>query len=215
MKVGILFDLDGTLLDTLEDLTDAVNFTLRHYGCPERTVEEVRCFIGNGALKLIEKSLPGLETDPDVHEALKFYQVYYNAHSQIKTKPYSGILAALEQVKERYPIAVVSNKPDSATKPLCAQYFGNVYARGESAQCPRKPAPDMVFQTMADIGVETCIYVGDSEVDVVTAANAGVPCLSVTWGFRDEETLRAAGGKHFCSSPAQLPAAIEKLAKEM
>lgn len=215
MKTGILFDLDGTLLNTLEDLTDAVNYTLRHYGCPERTGEEVRRFIGSGARMLIERSLPGLDTDPDVQEALRFYQEYYNTHCQIKTRPYDGILDALAKLRQRYPMAIVSNKPDSATKTLCAQYFGDVNARGEGPGCPRKPAPDMVRRAMADIGVERCVYVGDSEVDVITAGNVGVPCLSVTWGFRDEDTLRAAGGEHFCGDPAQLPACIEKIVSEM
>ena len=112
-------------------------------------------------------------------------------------------------------MAVVSNKPDSAVKPLCRDYFGDIYALGETADCPRKPAPDMVYKAMAAIGVDRCIYVGDSEVDVITANNAGVPCLSVPWGFRDEAVLLEAGAKYICRSGAELPAAIRRIAGEM
>lgn len=205
MKTGILFDLDGTLLSTLEDLTDAVNYTLRFYNCPERTLEEVRTFVGYGAENLIRYSLPGKDTDPPVGEVLATYQAYYATHSKIKTRPYDGILEALDQIRKEFPVAVVSNKPDRATKPLCREYFGgDIFALGESDACPRKPAPDMVYQGMAAIGVEHCIYVGDSEVDILTAKNAGVPCLSVLWGFRDRKCLLENGATHFCQEPANL-----------
>ena len=204
MKTGIIFDLDGTLLDTLEDLKDAVNYALRQYGCPERTLEEVRTFVGTGAANLIRYALPGKENDPALEDVLATYQTYYGAHSQDKTCPYAGIPDALKQIGARYPIAIVSNKPDIAVKPLCAEYFGDVFALGETAGCPRKPAPDMVYQAMAAIGVDSCIYVGDSEVDVTTARNAGVKCLSVLWGFRDQACLRDAGAQYFCSDPADL-----------
>ena len=214
MKIGILFDLDGTLLDTLEDLKDSVNYALTQYGCPSRTLSEVRDFIGSGARKLIERSLPGKEDDPAVEDVLATYQAYYKTHSKIKTKPYDGILDALAAVREKYPAAIVSNKPDIATKPLCKEFFGDIYARGESTDCPRKPAPDMLQKAMGDIGVDTCIYVGDSEVDVLTAKNLGVKCLSVLWGFRDRETLTQAGGKFFCDDPKNLPAMIEQMLAE-
>ena len=206
-----IFDLDGTLLNTLDDLADATNAALRHFGFPERTTEEVRRFVGNGAERLIRLALPETATDPDVMEVLSWYKDYYAAHSQIKTRPYEGILEALAAVKAEFPVAVVSNKPDEATKLLCKQYFGNVYALGEGSAMPRKPAPDMVRRAMEDIGAQTCVYVGDSEVDVLTAKNAGVPCLSVLWGFRDKETLLEAGADHFCENPADL---LRKL-KEM
>ena len=118
---------------------------------------------------------------------------------------------ALAAVGEKYPMAVVSNKPDSAVKALCAQYFPNLYARGESVDCPRKPAPDMVLKAMQEIGVTRCIYVGDSEVDVLTAQNAGVPCLSVLWGFRDREEIEEAGGTYFCEKTAELVEKLEEL----
>ena len=205
MKTGILFDLDGTLLSTLEDLCDAVNYTLRFYNCPERTIDEVRTFVGYGAENLIRYSLPGKDTDPTVEEVLATYQAYYATHSRIKTRPYDGVLEALEAIAKEFPIAIVSNKPDIATKPLCKEYFGDhIYALGESASCPRKPAPDMVYQAMAAIGVDKCIYVGDSEVDVQTAQNAGVPCLSVLWGFRDKACLSQHGSVHFCDHPSKM-----------
>ena len=208
---AVIFDLDGTLLNTLDDLADATNAALRHFGFPERTTEEVRRFVGNGAERLIRLALPGNATDPDVMEVLSWYKDYYAAHSQIKTRPYEGILEALAAVKAEFPVAVVSNKPDEATKLLCKQYFDDVYALGEGSAMPRKPAPDMVRRAMEDIGAQTCVYVGDSEVDVLTAKNAGVPCLSVLWGFRDKETLLEAGADHFCENPADL---LRKL-KEM
>ena len=211
MKTGILFDLDGTLLNTLEDLTDAVNYTLLHFGCPERTIDEVRSFVGTGARNLIRKALPGKDTDPSVEDALAFYQKYYAAHSQVKTAPYEGVLQALGEIGKKYPVAIVSNKPDVATKDLCAKYFPGVFARGESADCPRKPAPDMVLQAMKQIGVDRCIYVGDSETDVETARNAGVKCLSVLWGFRDKACLIKAGAEYFCEDPAELLTKLEEM----
>ena len=211
MKPAILFDLDGTLLDTLQDLIDSTNATLAHFGYPLRKPEEVRQFVGNGAERLIRLALPGNADDPDALEVLGWFKAYYDAHSQIKTRPYEGIMEALAQVRQQFPVAVVSNKPDSATKLLCKQYFEGVYALGEGNGIPRKPAADMVHRAMAAIGADSCIYVGDSEVDVLTAKNAGVPCLSVLWGFRDREMLLDAGAKHFCDTPAEL---FEKL-KEM
>lgn len=214
MKTGILFDLDGTLLSTLEDLTDAVNYTLRHYGCPERTIREINTFVGYGAYNLIRSALPGKDTDPSVDEALEFYQDYYDTHSQIKTRPYDGILEALEEICKEFPVAVVSNKPDRATKPLCRDYFGDgIFALGQRDDIPKKPAPDMLFAAMKEIGVDTCIYVGDSEVDVQTAQAAGVPCLSVLWGFRDKECLTQHGAKHFCHDPKQLFTCLKEIAK--
>ena len=209
--VGILFDLDGTLLDTLEDLKDAVNHTMRQHGCPERSLEEVRQFIGTGARRLIRLSLPGGESEEYISQVLADYQAYYAAHSQIKTRPYEGILEALKAIGEKYPIAIVSNKPDIPVKSLCADYFPGVYALGEAPGCPRKPAPDMLYKAMNAIGVDSCIYVGDSEVDVITARNAGTKCLSVLWGFRDRADMEAEGGKYFCEKPADLLSMLESM----
>lgn len=209
---GIIFDLDGTLLDTLEDLKDAVNYTMRYYGCPERSLEEVKAFIGTGARNLIRLSLPGQADDPDIDTALATYQAYYAANAQVKTCPFPGIPEALEVIGSKYPIAIVSNKPDIAVKPLCAHYFGShIFALGETAEIPRKPAPDMVYKAMEAIGVDRCIYVGDSEPDVLTAQNVGCKCLSVLWGFRDEATLRSVGAEYFCRDPKELPAVLEAM----
>ena len=208
MKIGILWDLDGTLLNTLEDLMDGVNYALAQFGLPPRTLKEVRQFVGNGAANLIIRAVDGRA---ETQAVLETFRTYYNAHCQIKTGPYPGILEALACLKEKYPMAIVSNKPDSAVKPLCEQYFPGIYALGERSDCPRKPAPDMVYKAMADIGVETCIYVGDSEVDVETAKNAGVKCLSVLWGFRDKDVIEQAGGKYFCDETSHLVEKIEDL----
>ena len=140
----------------------------------------------------------------------EYFWDYYSVHCQDKTKPYPGITDVLDVLKH-YPMAIVSNKPDSAVKELCSHWFPGIYALGETADCPRKPAPDMVHKVMKTIGADRCIYVGDSEVDVETARNAGVPCLSVLWGFRDLDTLKEAGATHFCETPADLL----KILKEM
>ena len=207
-KIGILFDLDGTLLDSLGDLTDSVNYTLQHYNLPTRTIEEIRRFVGNGARNLIKLAC---DDQGDVDEMLAFYQSYYKTHCRIKTAPYAHIPEVLECLSGKYPLAVVSNKPDAATKSLCADFFPGIAARGEASDCARKPAPDMVMRAMELLGAERCVYVGDSEVDVLTAQNAGVPCLSVLWGFRDRDTLMEAGATHFCEDPKDL---VKKL-KEM
>ena len=208
MKTAILFDLDGTLLDTLGDIAAAVNHVLEEMGYPQRTQEEVLRFVGNGARYLMDRAIP---EGGDLDTAVKNFQSYYSANCQITTKPYDGIPEALAHLGEKYLLAIVSNKPDVAVKPLCRQYFPGIYARGESADCPRKPAPDMVFKTMAEIGAQSCIYVGDSEVDVLTAKNAGVPCLSVLWGFRNREDMEAVGGCHFCEKTEELVEKIEEL----
>ena len=207
---GILFDLDGTLLNTLEDLTDATNYALRQFGYPQRTLEQIRRAVGNGAANQIRKSLPEGTSEEVVQEVLAVYKDYYTAHCQIKTRPYDGVREALEELKD-YPVAIVSNKPDTAVKTLCADYFPDIYALGETPDCPRKPAADMVYKGMKAIGVERCVYVGDSEVDVLTAKNAEVPCLCVLWGFRDKEDMTASGGIHFCEDPRQLKEKIEEL----
>lgn len=211
MKTGLLFDLDGTLLNTLEDLLDATNYALEVCGYPRRTLSELRRFVGNGAENQIRMSLPGGASPEEVERILNIYKPYYTEHCKVKTRPYDGISEALAVLKDKYPIAVVSNKPDAAVKALCADLFPGIYALGEAPACPRKPAPDMVNKACRAIGVETCVYVGDSEVDVITAKNAGVPCLSVLWGFRDREEIEQAGGAFFCETPAELTEKIEEI----
>ena len=208
---GILFDLDGTLLDTLEDLLDATNYALRCHGYPERTLPELRRFVGNGAQNQIRLSLPEGADPETVQTVLNTYKPYYTAHCRNKTAPYPGVPEALAYLKARYPVAIVSNKPDTAVKALCADFFPGIYSLGETPDCPRKPAPDMVYKAMEAIGADRCIYVGDSEVDVITANNAGVPCLSVLWGFRDREDMEAVGAVYFCGETARLAEKIEEL----
>lgn len=211
MNTLILFDLDGTLLDSLGDLTDSTNHILAQYGCPLRTMDEIRSFVGNGAEVLIRLALPGKESDPPVAEALAAYKAHYATHSRIKTKPYDGILEAIAEISKKHPVAIVSNKPDESTKILAKELFGGMPAWGESADCQRKPAPDMLYKAMQELGADTCIYVGDSEVDVETARNAGVKCLSVLWGFRDKQVLIDAGAKYFCEDPKDMAAMIEEM----
>jgi phosphoglycolate phosphatase len=215
MKIGVLFDMDGTVLDTIQDLTDSTNAALAHFGYPARTVKEVCSFIGNGAWRLIRGAVPEAVTDARVDEVLAYYQQYYKAHCQIKTKPYDGILEGMADLNGEFALAIVSNKPDAAVKALADQYFPGMFALGETPDCPRKPAPDMVYRAMKALGVEKCIYVGDTEVDVMTAKNAGVPCLSVTWGFRELSQLEAAGAKYYCHEIQKLPAMIRKIAGEV
>ena len=211
MKTGILFDLDGTLLNTLEDLLDATNYALAQCGYPARTLSELRRFVGNGAENQIRMSLPAGASPEEVERVLKIYKPYYTEHCQVKTRLYDGIWESLAILKEKYPIAVVSNKPDAAVKTLCGQMFPGIFALGEAPDCPRKPAPDMVYKACRAIGADTCVYVGDSEVDVRTAKNAGVPCLSVLWGFRDRPEIEAAGGQYFCEAPGELTEKIEEI----
>ena len=209
MNAGILFDLDGTLLDTLRDLCDSTNAALAQFGYPARTLAEVRRFVGNGAANLIAQAVPE-HKDPAL--VLAAFQAYYPGHCQVKTGPYAGIPEALAELSKKYPVAIVSNKPDAAVKPLCNHYFPGIFALGETQGCPRKPAPDMVYKAMAAIGADRCVYVGDSEVDVRTAKNAGVPCLSVLWGFRDEREI---GGSRYCREVSQLVPMLEEMLQEL
>ncbi len=193
-KIGVLFDLDGTLLDTLQDLTDSVNFALEQFGYAPVTDRAVRAYLGNGARELIRLAMGAEADDPMTDRVLAVYKPYYEANCQIKTRPYDGILPALERLGEKYPLGIVSNKPDVAVKPLCGTLFPGVYCLGERSDCPRKPAPDMLWRAMEALGVERCVYVGDSEVDVVTARKAALPCVSELRGFRDRPEIDNAGG---------------------
>ena len=207
---GILFDLDGTLLNSLEDLHDAVNYALGVHGYPPRTLPEIRRFIGNGAANLVAQSVPAGEDSAPV---LATFRPYYQEHSLVKTAPYPGILEVLAQVQAKYPVGIVSNKPDPAVKKLCEQFFPGVYALGETPDCPRKPAPDMLYKAMKELNIDRFVYVGDSEGDVITAHGAGAKCISVLWGFRDEDEIRAVGGEYFCHETQELPAMIDRLAQ--
>lgn len=200
MTETIIFDLDGTLLNTLEDLTDSVNYVMKAYGHPVHTIEEVRCYVGNGAAKLIERSVPQGSDDPAYREMLEMFRAHYAAHCEDKTAPYAGVMEMLAAAKQAgYRMAIVSNKPDQAVKLLGAKFFGE-YVRefhGDREGFKRKPAPDMVYRALKELAsdAQNAVYVGDSEVDLQTAANVPMTCISVTWGFRTTEQLLAAGAR--------------------
>lgn len=204
-----IFDMDGTILETLEDMCASVNVTMDHVGYPRRTMDEVRRFVGNGAAKLIERCMPAGAEDPRYPTALEFYRAYYDAHAQIKTGPYPGIPELLNQLsREGVRLAVVSNKPDEAVRALTERYFPGVFpvAIGNRDGWATKPAPDSVYETMRLLGArrESTVYVGDSDVDVDTARNAGLDSVIVTWGFRDEDFLRAHGAQHLAHNADEL-----------
>ena len=205
----VVFDLDGTLLNTLEDLMDATNYTLETYGYPERSLTEVRSFVGNGVRRLMERALPQEAAHVDMDEILGVFRKYYTAHCEDKTCAYEGVTSLLKQLREAgFKLAIVSNKPDNAVKELNRSYFGGYVqaAIGEKEGISRKPAPDMVMNALAELGSsrEEAVYVGDSDVDIHTAANAGLPCISVTWGFRDAEFLRENGARITADTPGQV-----------
>ena len=202
----IIFDLDGTLLDTLEDLTDAVNYALKFCDMPLRTIEEVRCFVGNGVRNLMLRAVPQGEANPRFEEAFSFFKEYYGDHCNDKTRPYDGVMELMKTLKEQgYALGIVSNKIDSAVKELNGRYFADLIevAIGEREGVQRKPAPDTVLTALQELGKnkENAIYVGDSEVDIATARNVGIPCISVLWGFRDQEFLIAQGADVFAGHP--------------
>lgn len=204
-----IFDMDGTILETLEDMCASVNVTMDHVGYPRRTMDEVRRFVGNGAAKLIERCMPAGAEDPRYPAALEFYRAYYDAHAQIKTGPYPGIPELLNQLsREGVRLAVVSNKPDEAVRALTERYFPGVFpvAIGNRDGWATKPAPDSVYEAMRLLGArrESTVYVGDSDVDVDTARNAGLDSVIVTWGFRDENFLRAHGAQHLAHNADEL-----------
>ncbi len=204
----VLFDLDGTLLDTLEDMTDALNRTMRLHGLPERTAKEVRSFVGNGARRLIELAAEGVDGER-FEQILSDYKRDYDENYLIKTAPYPGILELLKTLRDNgVQTGVVSNKPDSTVQELSEALFHNLadVSVGEKAGIRRKPAPDTVLAAMEQLGAtrEDTVYVGDSEVDIATARAAGIPCISVTWGFRDQDVLIAAGAETFASSSEEL-----------
>lgn len=191
---AVVFDLDGTLLDTLQDLTDSANAAAKRYGLPEHSLEEIRSFVGNGIRRLMLRIVPGGESHPDFEYVLAYFKEYYGAHCMDETEPYPGIMGLLDGLKkEGRRIAIVSNKADFAVKKLRDVYFGDLVdvAIGEREDCRKKPAPDSVWQALKELGVsrERAVYVGDSDVDLRTAENAGIPCIPVSWGFRSREFL--------------------------
>ena len=213
---AVIWDLDGTLLNTLDDLAASVNAALAMNGMPLRSTEEVRAFVGNGIRNLMIRAVPGGEANPAFDKALEDFIRHYGAHSRDRTRPYDGILETLDRLSAAgVKHAIVSNKIDFAVKALSRAYFGErmCAAIGDDPSRARKPAPDSVFAAMREMGVtaQETVYVGDSDVDVLTARNAGVPCVAVLWGFRDEACLRAAGAERLARTPDELREIIERL----
>ena len=196
----VVFDLDGTLLNTLEDLADATNYALRTMQMPERTIVEVRAFVGNGVRRLMELSVPGGFDNPKFEETFAVFKKYYGEHCNDKTRAYDGVVPVLRKLKEKgYALAIVSNKIDFAVKELNEIYFEGIVqaAIGEREGVARKPAP-------------TAVYIGDSDVDVMTAKNSGLPCISVLWGFRDKEFLIEHGATNFAEKPEDIVKFLEQ-----
>ena len=206
-----IFDLDGTLLDTLGDLAASVNFALRTYGMPEHSIDDVRQFVGNGVRKLMERAIPDGADNPLFEEAYATFRQYYMAHSLDTTRPYEGIPETLAALKARgCRLAVVSNKMMAATQALCNHFFPDTIevaiGEHEAEGIRKKPAPDTVIAALKALGVgkEDAVYVGDSDVDIQTARNSGLPCISVLWGFRDRSFLQQHGAETFISTPSDL-----------
>ena len=204
-----VFDLDGTLLSTLADLAASTNYALSCYGMPQRTLEEVRFFVGNGVRKLMERAVPDGVANPCFEQVYACFRTHYMQHNLDTTAPYPGVMDMLAALKAKHKhIAVVSNKFYAATQELCRHFFGDYVdvAIGERAGIRKKPAPDTVNEALRLLGVtaEGAVYIGDSDVDIETAANSGMPCISVLWGFRDRDFLLAHGAQTFVASPLEL-----------
>lgn len=203
-----IFDLDGTLLNTLDDLANAVNYALRQYSMPEHTLEEVRQFVGNGVRMLIKRAVPDGDRNPQFEAVFRTFREYYMRHSQDTTRPYEGIPELLSELRRRGKhIAVVSNKFYAATQDLCRHFFPDTVevaiGEHEAEGLRKKPAPDTVFEALRQLGVSSAnaVYIGDSDVDVQTARNAQLPCISVLWGFRTRAFLELHGATTFATTP--------------
>lgn len=211
----IIFDLDGTLLNTIDDLADGVNYCMRRFGLPEHSVEEVRQFVGNGIRRLIERSVPEGEQYPEFEQIFEVFRVYYTEHCREKTKAYPGIMEMLAELKRKHlKMAIVSNKNIDAVRELNRIYFGEYIelALGDREGIRRKPYPDSVNAAIEMLHADrkNVLYVGDSEVDRETAENAGVDCVLVSWGFRDRELLEKLKPSAVIDRPAELLSVIGK-----
>ena len=216
-----IFDLDGTLLDTLQDLAASVNFALRTHGMPEHSLDDVRRFVGNGVRLLMERAIPDGAQNPDFEATFATFREHYMHHSLDTTRPYPGIAETLAELKSRgCRLAVVSNKMMAATQELCKHFFPDTIevaiGEHESEGIRKKPAPDTVFAALDSLGIPrplgggargggaSVVYVGDSDVDIQTAHNSCLPCISVLWGFRDKDFLIQHGAETFVSTPSEL-----------
>lgn len=212
----IVFDCDGTLLDTLTDLRNAVNYVLRAHDLPERSVSEVKAALGNGVAHLMRQSLPDSISEAQFNTYLDEFKAYYGEHLQDYTAPYPGMLNVLDTLRAKgYKLAIVSNKIQEGITPLNKEYFGDrlPVAIGERPGLQRKPAPDMVLQALKELNSsqDESIYIGDSEVDVATAKNSGLLCIGVTWGFRDEQLHKDLGVTHIARKAEDIVTIIEAL----
>ena len=212
----IVFDCDGTLLDTLTDLRNAVNYVLRAHDLPERSIPEVKAALGNGVAHLMRQSLPDSISEAQFNTYLDEFKAYYGEHLQDYTAPYPGMLDVLDTLRAKgYKLAIVSNKIQEGITPLNKEYFGDrlPVAIGERPGLQRKPAPDMVLQALKELdsSQDESIYIGDSEVDVATAKNSGLLCIGVTWGFRDEQLHKDLGVTHIARKAEDIVTIIEAL----
>ncbi len=216
MKINtIVWDMDGTVLNTLIDLRESVNYVLSLYGMPERSIEEYRSFFGNGIRHALECAVPQGTSKETIDEMLPLFKEHYDIHCMDNTCPYDGVLDVMKKLKEMgYKMAIVSNKIDSAVKELNERFFRDSVetAIGERDGINRKPAPDMVEQALAELGrtKEESVYIGDSEVDLLTARNSGLPCISVLWGFRDRDYLIEEGAEVFAETPEDIIQILKK-----
>ena len=205
----VIFDLDGTLLNSLEDLHACFNHAIAHFGYPTRNIEEIKSFVGNGIKKAIERALPYAVENEELNNITNYFRAYYKEHMLELTKPYEGVMELLANLKAKgYKTAIVSNKYDDAVKKLSENYFGNLIdvAVGEGYGVRRKPEIDGVIKAVEILGskIENCIFVGDSDVDIMTSSNAKLPCISVLWGYRDKEFLISKGAKLFAETPKDI-----------
>nr|WP_315089233.1 HAD family hydrolase [uncultured Prevotella sp.] len=204
-----IFDLDGTLLSTLNDLATSTNYALRWAGMPERTIEEIRMFVGNGVKLLMERAIPNGINNPRFEETYAKFREHYLEHNLDTTSPYDGIPELLRELKRRgKKLAIVSNKFYAATQDLAKHFFPDTIevAIGERETIRKKPAPDTVLEALRQLGAskEGAVYIGDSDVDIMTAKNCGLPCISVLWGFRDKDFLIQHGGTIFVNKPSDI-----------
>ena len=209
-----IFDMDGTILDTLQDLHDTLNYVLGMHHFPLRTIDETRRFVGNGIRKLVERALPAGSDDATIDRVFASFKEYYKDHCAVATKPYDGITELLKELREAgIKTAVVSNKADFAVQELCETYFKGLFdcAVGEREGVRRKPSPDSVYAVLEKLAVakEHAVYIGDSDVDLATAENAGLPCIAVTWGFRDRDFLEAHGASEYAKEPMDILKLLE------
>ena len=208
-KKLIVFDMDGTILNTIEDITLCVNYILEKYGMPIRTVEEVKFFVGNGLLKTLKRSVPDDCSDDMIERIYPEFTAYYKEHSNINTKPYEGIVEVIKELRRRgYKTAVVSNKRDEAVSSLCEIFYKDVFdiSLGDKDGMKVKPAPDMVHYVLNELGVKNdeAVYIGDSDVDIMTAVNSEMDYISVSWGFRSREFLIEHGAGIIVDEPVKL-----------